>query len=329
MSDLTTETLSYIQAVNRALRWSLESRDDTVIFGEDVAVPGGPFGATKNLHRDFGQARIFDTPISEAAFLGMALGAAMTGLRPIAEIMYADFLFVAMDQIVNQIANARYASNGRWTAPLVVRTQQGYSPGSCAQHSRSIEAYVAHTPGIRLAAPSNANDAYQMLRAAIVSDDPVVVTEARMLYPIKGAVDIAADVEAIGGARVVREGTYATIVTWSRMVGASLQAAETLEAEGVSVEVVDLRWLAPLDFATVRASVAKTGRLVIAHEAVLTAGFGAEIAARAAEQCFGELRAPVIRVAAPDVPVPAAPSLQSAVIPGADQVADAIRHLSM
>lgn len=322
-----TQTLSYIQAVQHGLRWSLEALDDTVIFGEDVAVPGGPFGATKNLHRDFGSDRIFDTPISETAFLGMALGAAMTGLRPIAEIMYADFMFVAMDQLVNQMANTRYVSRGAYGAPLVVRTQQGYSPGSCAQHSHSIEAYVAHTPGLRLAVPSTADDAYQMLRAAIVSDDPVIVAEARMLYPVKGDVRLDAPIEPIGGGRVVRAGADVTVVAWSRMAVAAMEAAEELATEGVDVEVVDPRWLAPLDFELIAGSVRKTGRLVIAHEANLTGGFGAEIAARAAEECFGDLRSPIARVGAPDVPTPAAPALQAVVIPAAADVVAAVRRV--
>jgi pyruvate/2-oxoglutarate/acetoin dehydrogenase E1 component len=320
-------TLSYIQAVQHGLRWSLESLDDTVIFGEDVAVPGGPFGATKNLHRDFGDDRIFDTPISETAFLGMALGAAMTGQRPIAEIMYADFLFVAMDQLVNQIANTRYVSRGTYGAPLVIRTQQGYSPGSCAQHSHSIEAYVAHTPGIRLAVPSTPDDAYQLLRAAVVSDDPVVVAEARMLYPAKGEVRLDAPVEPVGGGRITREGADVTIVAWSRMAVAALEAAEELAAEGIDVEVVDPRWLVPLDFPLIASSVRKTGRLVIAHEANLTGGFGGEIAARVADECFADLKAPIARVGAPDVPTPAAPALQAVVIPSAADVVAAVRRV--
>lgn len=322
-----TSNLSYIQAVQHGLRWSLEALDDTVIFGEDVAVPGGPFGATKNLHRDFGSDRIFDTPISETAFLGMALGAAMTGLRPIAEIMYADFMFVAMDQLVNQIANTHYVSRGTYKAPLVIRTQQGYSSGSCAQHSKSIEAYVAHTPGLRLAVPSTADDAYQMLRASIVSDDPVVVAEARMLYPTKGEVRLDAPVERVGGGRITRAGADVTVVAWSRMAVAALDAAEELAADGIDVEVVDPRWLAPLDFDLIAASVKKTGRLVVAHEANLTGGFGAEIAARAADQCFGDLRAPIARVGAPDVPTPAAPALQAVVIPSAADVVAAVRRV--
>ncbi|MFI0796639.1 alpha-ketoacid dehydrogenase subunit beta [Micromonospora rubida] len=321
-----SESLRYIQAVNAALTWALDSRTDTVYFGEDVALPGGPFGATKGLHKRFGSDRIFDTPISETGFLGMALGAAMTGLRPIAEIMYADFSFVAMDQIVNQIANIHYSSAGRWKAPLVIRMQQGYSPGACAQHSHSPEAYFAHTPGLRVALPATPDDAYQMLRTAVVSDDPVVVAEARMLYPTRGPVRTDAPVEEIGGARVVRPGADVTVVAWSRMVSAALDAAGTLAEEGVDVEVIDLRWLNPLDFDTVAASVARTGRLVVAHEANLTGGFGAEIAARAAAECFADLRAPVARVAAPDVPMPAAPTLQAVVVPEASTVADAVRR---
>jgi pyruvate/2-oxoglutarate/acetoin dehydrogenase E1 component len=321
-----SESLRYIQAVNAALVWALDSRTDTVYFGEDVALPGGPFGATKGLHKRFGSDRIFDTPISETGFLGMALGAAMTGLRPIAEIMYADFSFVAMDQFVNQIPTIHHASNGRWRVPLVIRMQQGYSPGACAQHSHSPEAYFAHTPGLRLALPATPDDAYQMLRTAVVSDDPVVVAEARMLYPTRGPVRTDAPVEPVGGARVVRPGGDVTVVAWSRMVSAALDAAGQLAEEGVEAEVVDLRWLNPLDFDTVAASVARTGRLVVAHEANLTGGFGAEIAARAAAECFADLRAPVARVAAPDVPMPAAPVLQAAVVPEAADVVAAVRR---
>lgn len=330
--------LSYIAAVQKALRWAMESRDDTVYFGEDVAIPGGPFGSTKGLWNDFGPRtdadgrqrppRIFDTPISETGFLGMALGAAMTGLRPIAEIMYADFFFVAFDQVVNQISTMRYASNGQVKVPLTIRTQGGYSPGACAQHSHSIEAYLAHTPGLRLAVPATPDDAYQMNRTAVVSDDPVIVHEARMLYPGKGPVRLDAPVEDLGGARVVRPGSDVTIVAWSRMVGDSVAAAEELAAEGIEAEVIDLRWLAPLDFGTVRESLARTGRLVVAHEANLTGGFGAEIAARAAEQCFDLLRGPVARVGLPDLPMPAAPALQEVVVPGTRQVVEAVRAVA-
>lgn len=327
-STLGTQELRYIQAVNAALRWSMETRDDTIIFGEDVGIPGGPFGATKGLWKDFGPDRIFDTPISEQAFLGMALGAAMTGLRPIAEIMYVDFAFVAMDQIVNQIATARYVSNGTYSAPLVIRSQQGHSLGSCAQHSHSAEAYFAHTPGLRIAVPSTPDDAYQMTRTAVTSDDPVIILEARQLYADKGLVRLDAPVESMGGSRVVRAGTDVAIVTWGTMVRAALEAADQLATLGVSAEVIDLRWLSPLDLGPVRDAASRHGRIVVAHEANLTGGFGAEISARVVEECFSSLRAPIRRVAAPDVHVPAAPVLQQALIPGVADIVAAARSIT-
>jgi pyruvate/2-oxoglutarate/acetoin dehydrogenase E1 component len=326
-SAVTVETeLRYIQAVNAALRWSMENVPESIIFGEDVAIPGGPFGSSKGLYEDFGDKRIFDTPISEQGFLGMALGAAMTGLRPIVEIMYVDFAFVGMDQIVNQIATAHYASNGTYRAPLVIRSQQGYSIGSCAQHSHSAEAYFAHTPGLRIAIPSTPNDVYQMLRTAVLSDDPVIVLEARQLYADKGVVELDSPVEKMGGSRVVRPGKDVTIVTWGTMVGKALIAATELSADGVEAEVIDLRWLAPLDMGPVTQSLKQTGRVVIAHEANLTGGFGAEIAARIGEESFGDLRAPVLRIGAPDVHMPAAPALQTAVIPEAADIVRAVRR---
>ena len=301
---------------------------NTLIFGEDVAKPGGPFGATKGLYEAFGEERVFDTPISETAMLGMALGAAMTGYRPIVEIMYADFMFVAMDQLVNQIANTRYVSEGRWTAPLVVRTQQGTSPGACAQHSHSIETYLVHTPGLRVAVPATADDAYQMNRTAVASDDPVVVVEARMLYPSAGA----GRPRGSGSSRWAAlaspaPGGDVTLVTWSTGVPLCLAAADQLAADGVDVEVVDLRWLNPLDMDTVIASIAKTGRAAVVHEANLTGGLGGEIVARATESLFGSLRAPILRVATPDVPMPAAPTLQAAVLPDVAKVVSTVRRL--
>lgn len=324
MPDIAAaQELRYIQAVNHALRWGLATYPEALVFGEDVALPGGPFGATKGLHDEFGE-RVFDTPISEAAILGAALGSAMRGRRPIVEIMYADFLLVGMDQIVNQIANTRYVSGGRYAAPLTIRTQQGNSPGACAQHSQSLESLFAHVPGLRVGLSSGPRDAYEMLRSAIASDDPTMIFEHRMLYADKALVEIDGRVEPLGGARVVREGSDATVVTWSRMVHESLAAAEIAAARGRSVEVIDLRWLSPLDFDTVAASVRRTRHLVIAHEANLMGGFGAEIAARAAGECFQDLDAPIERVGAADIPIPAAPVLQSAVLPDSSVVLDAI-----
>ncbi|HUG30798.1 MAG TPA: transketolase C-terminal domain-containing protein [Candidatus Limnocylindria bacterium] len=320
------QELRYIQAVNAALRWALETHPEALIFGEDVALPGGPFGATKGLHDAFG-GRVFDTPISEAAIIGAALGAGMRGRRPIIEIMYGDFMAVAMDQIVNQVANTRYVSRGTWSAPITIRTQQGYSPGACAQHSQSLEAWYGHIPGLRVGIPASPRDAYEILRSAIASEDPTLVIESRLLYPDTGPVTLGGPVEPIGGARVVRPGSDVTLVSWSRLVTESIRAAEAAAAEGHSVEVIDLRWLSPLDFATVAESVHRTGRLVIAHEANLTGGFGAEIAARAARECFWDLDAPIERIGAPDIPIPAAPSLQAAAIPDATSILGAIGNV--
>lgn len=317
----------YIQAVNHALRWALRTYPEAITFGEDVALPGGPFGATKGLHDEFGD-RVFDTPISESAMVGAALGAAMRGRRPILEIMYGDFMQVAMDQIVNQVANTRYVSRGGWAAPLTIRTQQGYSPGACAQHSQSLEAFYAHTPGLRVGLPSGPRDAYEMLRSAIASDDPTIIIESRLLYPEKATFALDGPVEPIGGARLVRSGTDVTIVSWSRMVQEAIKAAVLASERGISVEVVDLRWLSPLDFTLVAESVHRTSRLIVAHEANLTGGFGAEIAARAASECFWDLDAPVERVGAPDVRIPASPILQAAVIPDAARILEKVEAVT-
>ena len=317
--------LTYIQAVTEAQRWALETFPEAIVFGEDVGLPGGPYGSSKGLRREFGE-RVFDTPISESAMIGAAVGAAMRGLRPIVEIMFADFFLVALDQVVNQAANVRYVSEGRFAAPLTLRSQQAATPGACAQHSQSLEAFFAHTPGIRVCLPAHVGDAYELLRAAIACDDPAIVLENRALYPTKAEVVLGGPVEPIGGARVEREGDGVTVVTWSRLVGEALAAADEVAAEGVEAEVVDLRWLSPLDFETIAASVAKTGRLVVAHEANLTGGFGAEIAARVAAECFWDLDAPIERVALPDLRMPASPLLHAAVFPDAGKIAAAIRR---
>lgn len=321
-----TTSLSYIRAINEALGWALREDERVIVFGEDVALPNGPFGATKGLHASFGK-RVFDTPISETAMIGAALGAAMRGSRPVVEIMYMDFSLVAFDQFVNQVAPTRYVSCGRWQAPMVIRTQGGYSPGSCAQHSHMLEAFMAHTPGLRVGLPASADDAYAMTRAAVASDDPVVMIESRMLYPSKADVDLSAPVEPIGGSRVRRRGDDVTIITWSQMVPKTMAAAETLAAEGVEATVVDLRWLSPLDLGPALESVSRTGRVLVVHEAVTTGGFGAEVAASVTEHCFSDLKGPVLRVATADVPMPAAPVLQEAAVPGVDDIADTVRKM--
>jgi acetoin:2,6-dichlorophenolindophenol oxidoreductase subunit beta len=321
------EQLTYMQAVVEATRWGLETFPESIVFGEDLGLPGGPFGSTKGLRKDFGE-RVFDTPISEAAILGAAIGAGMRGMRPIVEIMYGDFFLVAFDQVVNQAANVRYVSRGKYQAPITIRSQSALTPGACAQHAQSLEAFFAHTPGLRVALPGNPRDAYELLRTAIACDDPVVVIESRALYAAKDELTLDGPLEPLGGARVLRPGKDVTVVSWSRLAGEALAAAELVAPEGIDAEVIDLRWLNPLDFEAVAESLARTTRLLVAHEANLTGGFGAELAARAASECFWNLDVPVARVALPDLVVPAAPVLQEAVFPGVDAIAEALRRLS-
>jgi pyruvate dehydrogenase E1 component beta subunit len=320
--------LTYAQAVNAALDRALLERAETLLYGEDVAKWGGIFGCTKGLAARHGD-RVFDTPISESAILGSAVGAAMLGQRPIVEIMWVDFALVALDQLVNQAANVRYVSRGQLTAPITVRTQQGAMPGSCAQHSQNLEAFFAHTPGLVVGLPATAQDAYDMLLSAIWCDDPTIIIENRTLYFDRTeTVELDRPVAPVGGARVARQGSDVTVVTWSAMLRRVLEAAESASRDGVDVEVIDLRWLQPLDMPTVLASLAKTSRLMVVHEANRTAGFGAEIAARVAEDALDSLDAPVRRVAVPDSRMPAAPHLQRALIPTDDDIAQQLITLA-
>lgn len=321
---MSTEQLTYVQAINTALRHALRDDETVLVYGEDIGLPGGVFGATKGLQREFGQ-RVFDTPISEAAILGAAVGAAQNGMRPVAEIMWSDFSLVALDQLVNQAANVRYVSNNTISAPLTVRMQQGILAGSCAQHSQSLEAIFAHIPGLRVCLPSTPQDAYDLLRAAIACDDPVVVIEHRSLYfGATAPVETNANLAPIGGAAVRRTGQHATMVSWGPMVHECLAAAEKLAEGGTDLEVIDLRWLNPLDEKTIYTSIKKTSRLAIAHQANVTAGFGAEVAARVAESSFFDLDAPIMRIGLNDMRVPAAPHLQEAVVPNAATIAERV-----
>lgn len=313
--------LSYGKAVNAALRRALAEFPETILFGEDVGKPGGVFGITKDLQAGFGQDRVFDTPISETAMLGAAVGAAMTGLRPIVEIMWIDFSLVAMDQIVNQAANVRYVSAGRLGAPLTIRTQQGALPGSCAQHSQNLEALYAHIPGLRVGIPATPQDAYSMLLAAIACDDPTLVIENRGLYfGAAEVIEIDGEIEKAQGARVAREGSDITIVTWGAMLSNVLHAANELQTQGVSAEVLDARWIAPFDWDALNRSIQKTKRLLIVHEANVTGGFGAEIAARVHEEHFSNLSTPVKRLGVPDCRMPAAAHLQAVLIPDSGRI---------
>ncbi len=328
MPSPPTVSLTFAKAANAALRRALAEIPDTILYGEDLAKPGGVFGVTRNLQAEFGALRVFDTPISETAMLGAAVGAAMTGLRPIVEIMWIDFSLVAMDQIVNQAANVRYVSAGRLAAPLTIRTQQGATPGSCAQHSQNLEALYAHVPGLRVGIPATPQDAYSMLLAAIRCDDPTMVIESRAMYHGREQdVEIDGPVEAAEGARIARAGDALTIVSWGAMLHDALAAAERLAQEGIMAEVINARWIAPFDWPTLLASVRRTRRLLVVHEANVSGGFGAEIAARVQSELFGQLAAPVDRLGVDDCRMPAAPHLQAVLVPDAARIAERAHRL--
>jgi 2-oxoisovalerate dehydrogenase E1 component len=324
----SVETMTYAQAINRAFHDEMAARDDVILLGEDVGKPGGVFGLSRGLQKAFGPERVIDTPIAETAILGAAVGAAMSGLRPIAEIMFADFLFVGLDQIINQAANVRYVSNGRASAPLVVRTQQGITPGSCAQHGQCVEAHLANIPGIKVGLPITPQEAYAMLRAAVADPDPCVIIEARSAFGRSGEVLVGGAIEPAAGARLRIDGDDAAIITWGTSVYPAIEAAEQLAAEGISVAVLDLRWLSPIDDAAIAEVVARTGRILIVHEASKTGGFGAEIAARIAEHHGASLAMPARRLGGLDVRMPASPALQQAVVPGSDQIAAIVRDMA-
>jgi 2-oxoisovalerate dehydrogenase E1 component len=323
-----TREVTFAEAVNLALADELETRPETVVYGEDVAIPGGVFGVTRRLQRTFGKERVFDTPIAETAMLGTGIGAALQGLRPIVEIMWADFLLVALDQLINQAANFHYVTGGRSSVPLVVRTQEGATPGSCAQHSQSLEALLAHIPGLRVGLPSTPGDAYSMLRAAVADPNPCILFESRALYQKKGQVILTPEAGEIGGAKVRRPGRDVCVVTWGTALGPVMEAAEAVAAEGIEAGVVDLRWLAPFDEETLFQSVAAWGgRVLIVHEANVTGGFGAEVSARIVEKRLFDLDAPIRRLGAPDVRMPAGPKLQQQFLPTAEKIAAEIRAL--
>lgn len=323
----SARSIVFAQAVRTALREEMKRDERVVLWGEDIGVYGGVYGATTGLQREFGPERVRDAPISEMAIVGMAVGAALMGLRPVVEIMYQDFLSHASDGIVNQAAKWRYMSGGQFTCPIVVRSPGGGGSGYAAQHSQNLEAWFAHIPGLKVVAPCMPRDARGLLKSAIRDDNPVLFLEHKSHYTYKGPVPREEEVIPIGVADVKREGTDVTVVSWSRTLLWALQAAEQLAQEGVSVEVVDARSLRPLDVDTILTSLAKTGRLVIAHEAHAFCGVGAEIVAQVAEGHLDLLKAPPRRVCSVPVPLAYSHPLETAALVRADGIVDAVKGI--
>lgn len=322
------KTLTMMAAINEALDEALARDPRVFLLGEDLADPGGGvYGATKGLSTTHGTDRILDTPISEAAIAGAAVGAALEGRIPVAEIMIMDFITIAMDQILNIAAKARFMSGNRTTCPLTVRTATFGGMGTGATHSQSLEAWFMHMPGIKVIIPSTPADAKGLLTAAIRDPDPVVIIEPCVLYSVPGEVPESAHVIAPGTADIKRAGSDVTVVTYGRQVHDALAAAEAVAGE-LSVEVIDLRWLQPWDVETVLASARKTTRVVVVHQAVQRGGFGGEVAAVLQEHLFGTLTAPILRVAGKNTPVPYATELESFHIPSAEEIATAIRAVA-
>ena len=318
---------TYIKAITATLARAMRADDRVFILGEDVA-EGGPYTATAGLAEEFGAERVLNTPISEAAITGVAIGAAQSGMRPVLEIMFIDFITLALDQLVNAAAKAHFMSGGQLRVPLVLRTQGGAGQRGAAQHSQSLESWLVHVPGLKVVMPSRAADAAGLLASAIADPNPVVFIENKTLYFRTGEVPDPAPPVPLGEAATLRAGGDVTIVALSRLVDDALAAADRLASEdGIEAEVIDPRTLVPLDLETIVESVKRTGRLVVAHEAVRHGGFGAEIAAQVQEAAFDFLDAPVARVGAPFTPIPLSPPLEDAYIPGADEVVDAVRAM--
>jgi pyruvate dehydrogenase E1 component beta subunit len=318
--------VTYREAVRDALGAALRNDDDVFVMGEDIGEMGGSMGVTQGLLDEFGPERVRNTPISEMAIVGAGIGAAMAGMRPVVEIMYEDFLTLSLEQIVNQAAKHRYMSGGQLKIPLTIRTQggAGWSPG--AQHAQQLEAWLVHIPGLKVLFPSTPEDVRGLLWSAIYDDNPVIVFEHRLLYPVKGEVPEELEPIPIGKARVLREGTDVTVIATGPLVHHALKAAEQAEGDGISVEVIDPRSLQPLDEEALVASVKKTNRAVVAHEAVTRMGFGAEVASVLQYQAFDWLDAPIERVGSKFAPLAFAPVMEQFVVPQVDDVLAAIRR---
>ncbi|MBP2076102.1 MULTISPECIES: alpha-ketoacid dehydrogenase subunit beta [Oceanobacillus] len=319
--------ITYLEAVREAMSIEMRKNNDVFLMGEDIGVYGGAFGVSRGMIEEFGPERIRNTPISEAGIAGAAVGSALTGMRPIMELQFSDFITIALDQIVNQAAKLRYMYGGKGKVPMVVRTPSGSGTGAAAQHSQSLEAWVTHIPGLKVVQPSTAYDAKGLLKAAMDDDNPVIFYEHKLLYKTSSEVPEEEYSIPLGKADVKREGTDITIVATAIMVHKALEAAAELEKEGISVEVVDPRTLVPLDTETIIESVAKTGHLVVVHEAVKRGGFGGEIASMIAEsEAFDYLDAPIKRLGGVETPIPYNPELEKAAIPQVPDIVNAVKE---
>lgn len=328
MTKTTVREISYLEAVREAMSQEMRENQDVFILGEDIGVYGGAFGVTRGMIEEFGPERVRNTPISEAAIAGGAVGAALTGMRPILELQFSDFITIAMDQLVNQAVKTRYMFGGKGKVPLVVRTPAGSGTGAAAQHSQSLEAWMAHIPGLKVVQPSTAYDAKGLLKAAMDDDNPVIFYEHKLLYKTIGEVPEEPYSIPLGKADVKRSGKDVTIVATAIMVHKALEAAKELEAEGIDVEIIDPRTLVPLDEETIIESVKKTGKCIVVHEAVKRGGYGGEIASMIAEsEAFDYLDAPIKRLGGLAVPIPYNPTLEKAVIPQVPDIIEAAKEL--
>jgi pyruvate dehydrogenase E1 component beta subunit len=321
------QTITYVQALNDALREEMRLDPRIFLMGEDIGHHGGIFRVTKGLIEEFGPDRVRDTPISESSFVGLGIGAAMAGMRPVVELLFMDFALVAADQIVNQAAKLRYMSGGTVSVPLVIRAQQGGGRGNGAQHSQSFESWFAQVPGLIVVAPSTPADAKGLLKSSIRLGNPVIFIEHKLLYNTKGEVSENDYVIPIGKAEIKRDGRDITIVSYSRTLLFALEAAETLSHQGVEAEVIDLRTIEPLDMDTILESIKGTGRLLVVHESHNNCGLGAEIIARVGEQASARLIMPARRLGAKHVPIPVAEPLENAVLPQPDDIVRAVEAM--
>jgi acetoin:2,6-dichlorophenolindophenol oxidoreductase subunit beta len=320
--------ITYIEAISEALHEELSRDEKVFIMGEDIGIYGGCFGATKGLIEKFGPERVLETPISESSFVGASVGAAIMGMRPVTELMFSDFVTLAVDQLANHAAKMRFMTGGQVKMPLVLRTPAGSGTGAAAQHSQCLEAWFTHVPGLKVVMPSTPHDAKGLLKSAIRDDNPVVFFEHKLLYKTKGMVSEEEYTIPLGQADIKHTGDDVTIVTYSLMLQKSLQAAQQLAKEGIHVEVIDLRTLMPLDMETIINSVKKTSRLVIVHEACKTGGLGGEISSQIVEsEAFYYLDAPIKRVAGMDIPIPYTPELEKQVVPTEQSIYQAVKEV--